>query len=587
MWSTYCTCSSADADDELEPESSRLALLLAPVNKPSALDVAVVLAQQAFNTDEKVVKVLKQLISEHSHLAALPAGKPSDADNLRVLQQLAEAAGIGSAAQWKPTYDEVQAAVSVVAITSDLVVHELGLPLGAGAVITNGRVVWDHKSPTDTTSPGLVAEDFQLLQLYAMSFQRADVLAQFIKAARLKANSKKAKADSNNTSGSEVLDSVKACSDVVMVTASALAAQLYPDSRFGSLQGKQVSEVLGSLRGKPIPVGPSDDSELHITAILDPLAREAQRLSQVMLLLQDVLSPSMQLYLNPQLDLSDMPLKSFYRYALPEFERDESGRLTMPGAPSAYFSRLPLKRVLTLNLELPESWLVEPVMALHDLDNLRLADIPEQVAYAEYELEAIMLTGSCNEVDSSWGKKSKLPPPRGLQLHLGTNSNPHQVDTLVMQNLGYFQLKASPGPWQLSIAPGRSRELYQLVASSGGSSADMHWGSWRSSSRASSSGSSGNPVAGNATGTDYSAQVLLHSFTGKHLVLKVQKRPGKEGESLLPADDKSQGGQGSSSKVKASDIINVFTVASGHMYERLQKIMILSVIKNTKSRQAQ
>lgn len=42
--------------------------------------------------------------------------------------------------------------------------------------------------------------------------------------------------------------------------------------------------------------------------------------------------------------------------------------------------RLPLKRVLTLNLEVPESWLVEPVMALHDLDNLRLADIPEQAS---------------------------------------------------------------------------------------------------------------------------------------------------------------------------------------------------------------
>jgi hypothetical protein len=41
--------------------------------------------------------------------------------------------------------------------------------------------------------------------------------------------------------------------------------------------------------------------------------------------------------------------------------------------------RLPQKRVLTLNLELPESWLVEPVMALHDLDNLRLADIHQQV----------------------------------------------------------------------------------------------------------------------------------------------------------------------------------------------------------------
>ncbi len=32
------------------------------------------------------------------------------------------------------------------------------------------------------------------------------------------------------------------------------------------------------------------------------------------------------------------------------------------------------------------------------------------------------------------------------------------------------------------------------------------------------------------------------------------------------------------------DTINVFTVASGHMYERLQKIMILSVLNHTKSR---
>ena len=27
--------------------------------------------------------------------------------------------------------------------------------------------------------------------------------------------------------------------------------------------------------------------------------------------------------------------------------------------------------------------------------------------------------------------------------------------------------------------------------------------------------------------------------------------------------------------------VHIFTVASGHMYERLQKIMILSVIRNT------
>lgn len=37
-----------------------------------------------------------------------------------------------------------------------------------------------------------------------------------------------------------------------------------------------------------------------------------------------------------------------------------------------------------------------------------------------------------------------------------------------------------------------------------------------------------------------------------------------------------QGGEG--------DVINIFSIASGHMYERLQKIMILSVLQHTKSK---
>jgi UDP-glucose:glycoprotein glucosyltransferase len=44
------------------------------------------------------------------------------------------------------------------------------------------------------------------------------------------------------------------------------------------------------------------------------------------------------------------------------------------------------------------------------------------------------------------------------------------------------------------------------------------------------------------------------------------------------------GSKAAAPRAAADDVINVFTVASGHMYERLQKIMILSVIKNTKSR---
>jgi hypothetical protein len=38
-------------------------------------------------------------------------------------------------------------------------------------------------------------------------------------------------------------------------------------------------------------------------------------------------------------------------------------------------------------------------------------------------------------------------PPRGLQLQLGPPGGPPEVDTLVMANLAYFQLKAAPGRW--------------------------------------------------------------------------------------------------------------------------------------------
>ena len=47
-------------------------------------------------------------------------------------------------------------------------------------------------------------------------------------------------------------------------------------------------------------------------------------------------------------------------------------------------------------MDVPESWLVEPVRTAYDLDNLRLSDLPANAALkAEFELEALLLTGSC------------------------------------------------------------------------------------------------------------------------------------------------------------------------------------------------
>ncbi|KAF8062716.1 hypothetical protein HT031_004046 [Scenedesmus sp. PABB004] len=582
-----------DPGDEFEPAAARLALLLAPGGAPTALDVAVASALATFADEPQLPVFVAKLLQAQAELGGKPAAA-LDAAAATALRALAGEAGLPGAEGWALGQEQVASALSSINATADLVTRELGLPLGGAAVISNGRLVWDTNPASPAPAqPGLLPEDFALLQLYAESLQLGEALARVIKVARsaIPKAGGGAAAKSKTPGQDAVLSGARGASDVVMVAAAALAAQVYPDSRFGSLAAKQISEVVGSLGGKSVSVGPRrSTAELQLTAIINPLTREAQRMSQVLLLLSGLLNPAIQLFLNPQSDLSELPLKSFYRYALPELSRDEAGRVSMPGAPSAYFARLPRKRVLTLNLELPESWLVTPAMALHDLDNLRLDDVPEQVAFAEYELDAIMLTGACTEA-APGGARARLPPPRGLQLHLGTPDDPHQVDTLVMQNLGYFQLKASPGLWQLSIAPGRSRELYELVSSTDGSSADMGWGFGYGRHPPAGAAGGGRGAEAGAAGqtTDVAAQVLVQSFSGKHLSLKVQKRPGREAESLLPAAPAPGAAafdapDSSAAAVPSGDVINIFTVASGHMYERLQKIMILSVIKNTKSR---
>lgn len=99
--------------------------------------------------------------------------------------------------------------------------------------------------------------------------------------------------------------------------------------------------------------------------------------------------------------------------------------------------------------------MVEVVRSVYDLDNIKLIDINGPV-HSEYELEYLLLEGHC--FDSTSGA-----PPRGLQFTLGTKETPVLVDTIVMANLGYFQLKANPGAWTLKLRTGKSAEIYEVT----------------------------------------------------------------------------------------------------------------------------
>lgn len=75
---------------------------------------------------------------------------------------------------------------------------------------------------------------------------------------------------------------------------------------------------------------------------------------------------------------------------------------------------------------------------------------------SQFELEYLLLEGHCFE--STMGN-----PPRGLQITLGSESEPVQMDTIVMANLGYFQLKANPGAWILRLRQGRSSDIFDIT----------------------------------------------------------------------------------------------------------------------------
>ena len=180
-----------------------------------------------------------------------------------------------------------------------------------------------------------------------------------------------------------------------------------------------------------------------------------------------------------------------------------------------------------------------------------------------------------------------------------------------MSNLGYFQLKASPGLWRLAIAPGRSRELFGVDAAAttggattGGAAVTAAAAPAPAAKAAAAEGTEAATAAAAADGTPLvdGVTTFIASFSGRHVQLRVRKRAGKEAEQLLPAADGAGKGAGATAVATPAkrgsnkgsgdaagdenddDVINVFTVASGHMYERLQKIMMLSVIKNTRSR---
>uniref|UniRef100_A0A0N4X7Z9 DAGKc domain-containing protein n=1 Tax=Haemonchus placei TaxID=6290 RepID=A0A0N4X7Z9_HAEPC len=67
---------------------------------------------------------------------------------------------------------------------------------------------------------------------------------------------------------------------------------------------------------------------VSITAVVDPLSRSAQKLSTILPVLRKSINCDVKIVLNPKSKLSEVPLKSFYRYvAKPHLQFDINGEV--------------------------------------------------------------------------------------------------------------------------------------------------------------------------------------------------------------------------------------------------------------------
>jgi len=191
---------------------------------------------------------------------------------------------------------------------------------------------------------------------------------------------------------------------------------------------------------------------------------------------------------------------------------------------SAFFTMLNDTTTYSSMPDMPVSWVTESMRASVDLDNILLSELSPSTHEGVYVLTNILLEGECATTD--------MRTAEGVELALAKENGEKISDTIVMMS-GYWQLPANPGSWKIELGGPRSKMIYTLEDS----------------------------------------PVYISSFAQPHSLVTVRHKPGTEGMKVYNV---------SYSDFSNSTRVDVFSVASGHLYERLMKIMMLSVKRNSK-----
>lgn len=427
-------------------------------------------------------------------------------------------------------------------------IEEIDVPTEASAIIVNGRVA----GPI----PPSITLDFSALEMLIVyeRKKRIEPVREALKALDM----------------SEKTHSAKSLVQLTNLVALSKISDV-PDGIFDGGSSNRI-DIFDQIKAKHtlIELGDKDSASIHIIAAVDPASEKAQRALPIIKVLSQQAGVYIAIILTPVERLEELPIKRFYRHVLnaePTF--DDAGSLKDP---SAFFDSLPADALLTIGMDLPPAWLVSPKDSVHDLDNLRLSSVSTENVEAIYQLDNILIEGHSKDAGES-------SPPRGAQLVLSTGQDDKFADTIIMANLGYFQFKANPGIYNLSLKKGRSQEVFHI------------------------------DNAGQSLMNNAGNQVALTSFKGTTLLPLISRNPGMENEDVLEPDSGTDK-HGDSLAEKAGDWlakasqkvaslahqesastkaistlphadINIFSVASGHLYERMLNLMMVSVMRHT------
>ncbi|EDK40549.2 hypothetical protein PGUG_04647 [Meyerozyma guilliermondii ATCC 6260] len=284
----------------------------------------------------------------------------------------------------------------------------------------------------------------------------------------------------------------------------------------------------------------NDEDEVEIVVIVDPMDSYSRKLIETVHAVKEFKSVSIKILMHTteeDTETTDCVYSSIIPSASPQFS--QTGLYI---SENSIHIRGPKNVSTSFTIDAPYSWHVVPQLSSKDLD-IQKFNLSEE-KWAIYELKSLVTDGYAKDILTGFS-------PSGAVLQMEQTN--FKQDTAVFGILGYFQFRTPPGIFHLKTkCLADAENCYDLLS------------------------------AGNAFNASReivnSVKIPVFSLNGLQITPRLQISEKKQ--------EKTQGSKlnfwSSKGVENTGEDINIFTIASGELYEHLLSIMLASATSHTK-----